>query len=124
MGLLTDDDMHQLLFLIDPETFDEGICRGNVWLLLVCLFLFWFWQYLMRRLFLHLNQSSIRPSISFSLIVKSLLNPFLEPTSTKQWGVKFLAQGNNMSLWLCLNQWLTDCKSDVLSIVPRWRRKF
>jgi len=42
MGLLTDDDMHQLLFLIDPETFDEGICRGNVWLLLVCLFLFRF----------------------------------------------------------------------------------
>jgi len=32
----------------------------------------------------HLSQSSIRPSNYFSLIVKSLSNPFLEPTSTKQ----------------------------------------
>lgn len=29
MGLLTDDDMHQLLFLIDPETFDEGCSKGK-----------------------------------------------------------------------------------------------
>jgi len=28
MGLLSDDDMHQLLFLIDPEIFDEGVARG------------------------------------------------------------------------------------------------
>ncbi|KAL4238125.1 Ryanodine receptor 2 [Mactra antiquata] len=27
MGLLTDDDMHQLLFLIDPDTFDESLYR-------------------------------------------------------------------------------------------------
>jgi len=32
----------------------------------------------------HLSQSSIRPSIYFSLIVKSRSNLFLEPTSTKQ----------------------------------------
>ena len=30
------------------------------------------------------SQSSIRPSIYFSSIVKSRSNPFLEPTSTKQ----------------------------------------
>ena len=24
MGLLTDDDLHQVLYLIDPETFDES----------------------------------------------------------------------------------------------------
>ncbi|XP_053408017.1 ryanodine receptor-like isoform X6 [Mercenaria mercenaria] len=29
MGLLTDDDMHQLLFLIDPETFDEVTYRAR-----------------------------------------------------------------------------------------------
>ena len=33
-----------------------------------------------------LSQSSIRPSIYFSSIVKSRLNPFLEPTSTKHKG--------------------------------------
>ena len=33
----------------------------------------------------HWNQSSIRPSIYFSAIVKSRSNPFLESTSTKQW---------------------------------------
>jgi len=31
----------------------------------------------------HLSQSSIRPSIYFSSVVKSRSNPFLEPTSTK-----------------------------------------
>ena len=33
----------------------------------------------------YLSQSSIRPSIYFSSIVKSRSNPFLEPTSTKQY---------------------------------------
>ena len=33
----------------------------------------------------HLSQSSIRPSIYFSSIVKSRSKPFLEPTSTKQY---------------------------------------
>ena len=39
---------------------------------------FCFWRSLTR------GQSSIRPSIYFSLIVKSRSNPFPEPTSTKQ----------------------------------------
>ena len=46
--------------------------------------LVWSWRYLTRGLIWHLSQYSIRPSIYFSLIVKSRLNPFLEPTSTKQ----------------------------------------
>ena len=29
MGLLTDDDLHQLLYLIDPETFDESYVAGE-----------------------------------------------------------------------------------------------
>ena len=33
----------------------------------------------------HLSQSSIRPSLYFSSIVKSRSNPFLESTSIKQW---------------------------------------
>ena len=41
------------------------------------------WRYLARGFIWHLSQSSIRPSIQFSLIVKSCSNPFLEPTSTK-----------------------------------------
>ena len=45
-----------------------------VWLL--------FWQYLTRGVW-HLSQCSIRPSIYFSLIVKSRSYPFLESTSTK-----------------------------------------
>jgi len=36
--------------------------------------------------FLHKCQSAIMPSIYFGVIVKSRLNLFLEPTSTKQWG--------------------------------------
>ena len=47
-----------------------------------------------------LSQSSIRPSICFSSIVKSRSNPFLEPTSTKQVRVKFLAQGNMILRWI------------------------
>ena len=43
----------------------------------------WFWRYLKREL---LSQSSIRPSIYFSLIVKSHSNLFPEPTRTKQQG--------------------------------------
>ena len=39
-----------------------------------------------RELIWHVGQSSIRPSIYFSLFEKSRLNPFLEPTSTMQWG--------------------------------------
>ena len=35
MGLLTDDDLHQVLYLIDPETFDESHdpskCPFNSW---------------------------------------------------------------------------------------------
>ena len=38
--------------------------------------------------FEHLNQSCIKPSIYFSLIAKSHLNLFLEPTSTKQCKVR------------------------------------
>ena len=34
-------------------------------------FWFWFWRYLKRGLIWHLSQSSIRPSIDFSSIVKS-----------------------------------------------------
>ena len=33
-----------------------------------------------------ISQPSIRSSIYFSSIVKSRLSPFLEPTSTTQWG--------------------------------------
>ena len=42
----------------------------------------WFWRYLTTELIWHLSQSSIRPSIYLSLIVKSRSYPFLEPTST------------------------------------------
>ena len=58
----------------------------TVWFNLFVFRLFWGggWRYLTRRLIWHLSQSSIRPSIYFSSIVKSLSNPFLEPTSTKQ----------------------------------------
>ena len=45
------------------------------------LVLVWFWRYLTRGLIWHLSQSSTRPSIYFSLIVKLCSNPFLEPTS-------------------------------------------
>ena len=44
-----------------------------------------FLTYLQLSLFWNLSQSSIRPSIYFSLIVKSHLNLFLEPTSAKQY---------------------------------------
>ena len=50
----------------------------------------YFWRYLTRRLIWHLSQSSIRPSIYISSIVKSRSNLFLEPTSTKQQGLSFL----------------------------------
>ena len=39
----------------------------------------WIWRYLTSGLIWHLSRSSIRPSIYFSLIVKSSSNPFLEP---------------------------------------------
>jgi len=42
----------------------------------------WFWRYLMRGLIWHLCQSSIRPSIYFSLIVKSHF--------THHWEKKFM----------------------------------
>ena len=48
--------------------------------------LIWFWRFLTRELIWLLSQSSIRPSIYFSLIVKSRSNPFLEPISTKRLG--------------------------------------
>ena len=51
-------------------------CYDSLW--------FWFWRFLTWGLIWHLSQSSIRPSIYFSLIVKSRSNRFLEPTSTKQ----------------------------------------
>ena len=51
---------------------------SNVW------FWFWFWRYLTRGLIWYWSQSSIRPSIYFSSMVKSCSNPFLKPTSTKQ----------------------------------------
>ena len=45
---------------------------------------FWFWQYyLTRELIWTKFQSTIRPSICFSLIVKACSYSFLEPTSTK-----------------------------------------
>ena len=50
----------------------------------------WFWQYLTQGHIWHLSQSSIGPSIYFSLIVKSHLDLFLEPTCTKQYGQIFL----------------------------------
>ena len=53
-----------------------------VWLY-VSVYCVWFWRYLTRELSLHLSQSSIRPSIYLSSIVKSRSNPFLESTSTK-----------------------------------------
>ena len=40
----------------------------------------WVWRYLTRRLIWHLSQSSTRPSLYFSSIVKSRSSPFLEPT--------------------------------------------
>ena len=55
-----------------------------------CVTWFGFWRYLTRGLIWHLCQSSIRPSIYFSSIVKSRSNPFLEPSSTKQQGKSFL----------------------------------
>ena len=44
-----------------------------------------FSRYLTWDLIWHLSQSSIRPSVYFSSIVKSRSNPFLESTSIKQW---------------------------------------
>ena len=46
---------------------------------------FWFRRYLTSELILHLSQSSIRPSIYFSSIVKSRSNPFLEPRGSNPW---------------------------------------
>ena len=56
-------------------------CQGLVYITAGVLFLFW--QYLMRWLIWHLSPSS---SIYYGLIVASRSNPFLGPTSTKQWG--------------------------------------
>ena len=57
------------------------------------------WCYLMRMLISHKCQSTIRPSIYFSLIVKSCLNLLLEPTSTiKQWGWSFLLKETTRAL--------------------------
>ena len=70
----------------------------------------------------HLSQSSIRPSIYFSSIVKSRSNPFLEPTSTKQ-QVKFLAQRNNGGLWWGSNPRPPHYESDVQPTAPRHRRR-
>ena len=51
---------------------------------------FWFWRFLRRGLIWHFSQASIRPWFYLSLIDKSPSNPFLEPTSTKQWGESFV----------------------------------
>ena len=84
------------------------------WYLIVLL-----WRYLTRELIWHNCQSSMRPSIYFSLIVKSISNPFLEPTSTKAIRVKFIPQGNNGRLWWDSNSWLSDHESHTLPIAPR-----
>ena len=45
----------------------------------------------------HLSESSIRPVIDYTLIVKSHSNPFLEPTSTKQFRcLFFFSLGNTL----------------------------
>jgi len=56
----------------------------------------------------------MRPSIYFSLIVKSRSNPFLESTSIKQLGLKFLAQGNNRGPLMGLEPRLTRIIVTVL----------
>ena len=75
----------------------------------------WFWRYLTRGLIWHLNQSFIRTSIYFSLIVKSRSNSFLEKTVTR---VKFLVQLNNGSLRWGSNPWLTDYNSETWPTEP------
>ena len=56
-----------------------------------CLVLAWFWRYLTGSLYIrNLSQSSIRPSVCLSSIVKTRSNPFLEPTSTKHCGYNVL----------------------------------
>ena len=52
----------------------------------IILKLVWFWGYLTMELIWHKWQSTLRPSICLSLIVKSHSIPFLEPANTKQWG--------------------------------------
>ena len=43
-------------------------------------------QYLMRELICYSRSSFLRPSIYFSFVVKSCLNLFLDPASTKHLG--------------------------------------
>jgi len=66
------------------DTFSQILLSGKC-IKIVWSVLFWFWQYLKRVLIWHVTQSSIKPSIHFSSIVKSGSNPYLEPTCTKQW---------------------------------------
>ena len=55
-----------------------GETRKWIWL--------WFWWYLMRGAYFYMNVNLPKsPQFYLVLIVKSPPNPFLEPTSTKQW---------------------------------------
>ena len=89
-----------------------GWCWIPRWRGLCYICVFWFWR--------HLSQSSIWPSIYCSSIVTSRSNPFLEPTSTKQIRVKFLAQGNNRGetwLWVGWRHVYCQLASSVWSIL-------
>ena len=55
----------------------------------------WFWRYLTRGLIWHLSQSSIRPSIYFSLIVKSHSKSISRTNQYWAIRVKFLVKENN-----------------------------
>ena len=74
-----------------------------------------FWLFLTRGLIWHLSKSSIRPSICFSLIVRSRLNPFLETTDTKsnKGNVSFSWKQRGGGLCWGSNPWLSHYKSDV-----------
>jgi len=50
--------------------------------------------------------------------MKSRFNPFLKPNSTKQWGQKLFAQGNNGSLWWGSNLRLRITKYQICN--PLW----
>ena len=67
-------------------------CKDSFFLIICMILLFvfkciwfWFWYYLTRELTWHTYKSTMRPSMYFSLILKSRSNPFLDLTSTMQY---------------------------------------
>ena len=84
--------------------------------LLSNLSVFWFGRYLTRRLICYLSQSSVKPSIHFSLFVKSLSNPFLKPKGIQQSGYSFLLKYTARPL--IGFESTTDCEPDTLPSTP------